>query len=262
VSFEQLLRDAYNECIKEFLEDTKREPCELIHVSDILSCLRRSYLYTTKPVEITPNYSLFSGVIIHRAIEDRICKKIEELAKERYDLKSKVIHETEISDGILIGTPDIVVILGDTVYVLELKTTKYYPVSIIENYRRAKYSPRGLDVLRNNLERIMATMHDKYIKQAQIYMCMLKKQGYKDVRGYVVYVRRTDGKMTLDEVPYSEHTYSWALKRAEKLYRSYNTGEEPKPEPSILCSPYFDKEAGKIISRCPYYNTCPVYRKI
>lgn len=262
MSFEQLLRDAYSDCIKEFLEDNRREPSEGIHVSEILTCLRRSYLYTTKPVEVTPNYSLFSGVVIHRAIEDIICKKIEKLAKERYDLKSEVIHETEITDGILVGTPDIVVVLGDIVYVLELKTTKYHPVSIIENYKRAKSSPRGLDVFRNNLEKILVAMHDKYIKQTQIYMSMLKKQGYKDIRGYIVYVRRTDGKMKLDEVPYSEQTYKWALNRADKLYRSYHTGEEPEPEPSILCSPYVDRETGKIISRCPYYDTCPVYRKI
>ena len=232
MNFGTFLEVAFKEALRKYLKENRREFDGVIHVTHLTQCLRKSYLEIVKSCDVKtdtqPNFNLFAGMSLHIAIESIL---LEELRS--YDMVNDVKNEFEVEyrldDGRkLLGTIDFVVFTDDTIYVVEFKTTKYdFPLPKNEYARK---------------------MLEKYMQQVNSYVYMLEELYDKPCEGYLMFVKRQNGRVYVYTINKNRATFEETLKRAKILYDAIETNIEPIGEPSCFCN------------LCDFALDCP-YRK-
>jgi len=236
------LEKAYEKGVRDYLEENSRPYQGRVHVYDVLQCLRKSYWTIKKGQQYTSNYNLFAGSTLHIALESVLCKALSDLFSQEYDKKVEVVHEQEIDDGVLVGTPDIMILSEDKGYAVELKTTKFN--------------------IRASSSELVQKMHEKHIEQLQVYLGMIDRALKPVDHGILMYVDRRNGVARFETVMPNKRVYAKARSRAKKLVKCLENEKEPKPEPDVFCQPYVSKATGKIVSRCPFYDICPARKTL
>jgi len=233
MNIEALLEASYMNAIRRFLQENKREYDGRIHVSHVLQCLRRSYYEIKAPPETVPNFNLFIGIGIHELIEAILVRELSEYC----GMIRNVYYEVEISNGVCVGTPDLIIEFDDYRVVVDLKTTKYN--------------------LPNSKNKFAEKMLEKYIMQTVAYVHMTNSDF-----GILMFIKRQNGKPKFFRVERNDSIYREVISRCKRLKRALELNEEPEGEPDVFCEPYIDPKTGEKRGGCPFYDSCPYVRKL
>jgi len=233
MNIEALLEASYMNAIRRFLQENKREYDGRIHVSHVLQCLRRSYYEIKTPPETVPNFNLFIGIGIHELIEAILVRELSEYC----GMIRNVYYEVEVSNGVCVGTPDLIIEFDDYRVVVDLKTTKYN--------------------LPNSKNKFAEKMLEKYIMQTVAYVHMTNSDF-----GILMFIKRQNGKPKFFRVERNDSIYREVISRCKRLKRALELDEEPEGEPDVFCEPYIDPKTGEKRGGCPFYCSCPYVRKL
>lgn len=111
-----------------------------IHVSDMLSCIRKAYLDKTNP---QPQY-------VHQLFYITVGTAVHEIVERAVDKDENVISEMEVTDGLIKGRIDLY--FKDIGRLMDMKTTRYMKVTQLP--------------------------HGNHVKQVLIYASMLIGMGF------------------------------------------------------------------------------------
>ena len=89
---------------------------------------------------------------------------------------------------------------------------------------------------------------ENWILQVQLQLGLLQERTRRPCRGYILAINLNSGEAEEFPVPFNETLYRTALNRAETLWKSVISGDEPEGEISDLC-PY-----------CSFKNRCSTLR--
>lgn len=188
----------------------RRPPDDVIHVSDVTGCLRKSWFARRRPeTSEAQNVILRIGEGLHRELQEFLVSRYGWHA----EVEARYPVEYDGGEFELVGHADLV---SPDNEVVEIKTTNKIPGD----------GP-----------------YPSHRMQVNSYLYMLKAR-----QGYVLYIEKGTGRIRVYPVQFSPKLWGETVKRAITLHRAIKRGKPPKPERGPLCNycPYrFDCYATK-----------------
>lgn len=200
---------------KENTEATLGDRSKYVGSSDIGQCPRKAFLHKTTPVEASFQQEL---VFLRGHMAENIIRLGLQGGKVPFEEQVEVAGE---DDYAFIKTHiDFVADIGAESVVVECKSTNAIP----------------------------ETPYLSWILQVQLQMGLLRKK-QKVERGIIAVINLNSGAMEAFDVSFSEEMFQMALSRAQNLWVSLQSKQEPQGETGSLCS------------FCAYKANCPLLHK-